>query len=194
MNTLVVRVTALLAGALVAGCGGPLAEDTTPRGNVAGAPQARAQRTTPKRDANYEDENSVGMSQERVNKWRWQGDRKECYFVTGNKCFVTAKQACKAARCGKRGCEIDDEGAPARVMCEGDDAGARAIAERDAIKARNKKAEGEFDDSRFRKKKKKRKFVPKEPPPAADDGDDDDDRPRKKKRGRRGKKKRGKRR
>ena len=159
----------LLAVSAPLACGGSLPNDTTPRGSMAGATQPRSARTSAVKQGTYQDENSVGMSDERVRKWRWEGDRKECYFVTGNKCFTSSKKACRAAKCGQRGCEIEDEGAPARVMCKGDDDTAKALAERDAIKARNQKAEGKFDDSKFRDTKPKRKFVPKlDSTPAAD--------------------------
>lgn len=153
------------------GCGGRLSTET-PRGSASGVAQARAERTSPKAVGNYRDENSVGMAQDRVGKWRWKGERKECYFLTGNKCFLTKEQACKAASCGRRDCKVQDEGAPVRVMCEGEDATAEANAERQAIKERNEKARGEFDDSKFRRKK--REFTPKKSGKRSRDKGDDD--------------------
>jgi len=46
--------------------------------------------------------------------WRYTGDRDECYFVVGRKCFKTEAAACAAARCGGRKCETTG-GGPATV-------------------------------------------------------------------------------
>ena len=51
--------------------------------------------------------------------WRWKGKRDDCFFRVGKRCFDSEKKACKAARCGKRKC-LTDDGAPAKVTCEGD--------------------------------------------------------------------------
>ena len=64
----------------------------------------------------YEDENSVGMEDKRVGRWRWRGDRKRCYYVVDNDCFTSEKAACKAAGCSLKRCEVE-ETAPARVSC-----------------------------------------------------------------------------
>lgn len=31
--------------------------------------------------------------------WRYQGERNDCFFTTGRKCFKTENEACQAARC-----------------------------------------------------------------------------------------------
>ena len=48
--------------------------------------------------------------------WRYTGDRNECFFVIGRRCFKTEAAACAAARCGKRTCETTG-GGPAAVSC-----------------------------------------------------------------------------
>jgi hypothetical protein len=48
--------------------------------------------------------------------WRYTGDRDECFFVVGRKCFKTETSACAAARCGSRKCETSG-GGPATVAC-----------------------------------------------------------------------------
>lgn len=48
--------------------------------------------------------------------WRYQGDDGDCFFVVGRRCYADEKAACKAAKCGKKRCEIDGAG-PARVAC-----------------------------------------------------------------------------
>ena len=51
--------------------------------------------------------------------WRYQGDRKDCFFVVGRKCFKTEKAACSAAKCkAPSKCESDD-GGPATISCSG---------------------------------------------------------------------------
>lgn len=48
--------------------------------------------------------------------WRYTGDRDDCFFVVGRRCFKTQAAACAAARCGKRKCEVTG-GGPAAVAC-----------------------------------------------------------------------------
>jgi hypothetical protein len=48
--------------------------------------------------------------------WRYTGDRNECFFVVGRRCYKTEAAACAAARCGKKSCEANG-GGPAAVSC-----------------------------------------------------------------------------
>jgi hypothetical protein len=48
--------------------------------------------------------------------WRYTGDRDQCFFVVGRRCFKTEASACAAARCGARKCETTG-GGPATVAC-----------------------------------------------------------------------------
>jgi len=48
--------------------------------------------------------------------WRYTGDRDDCFFVVGRRCFKTEAAACTAARCGKKLCETTG-GGPATVSC-----------------------------------------------------------------------------
>ena len=48
--------------------------------------------------------------------WRYTGDRNECFFVVGRRCFKTEAAACAAARCGKKTCETVG-GGPAAISC-----------------------------------------------------------------------------
>jgi hypothetical protein len=51
--------------------------------------------------------------------WRYQGDRKDCLFLVGRKCFKTEKAACQAAKCkAPTTCEADG-GGPATMRCAG---------------------------------------------------------------------------
>ena len=55
--------------------------------------------------------------------WRYQGERDDCFFVVGRKCFKSEKSACSAARCKTpAACKITG-GGPASVSCD------RAIAD-----------------------------------------------------------------
>ena len=49
--------------------------------------------------------------------WRYQGDRNDCFFVVGRKCFKTEAQACDAARCRPKKCETVG-GGPASIACK----------------------------------------------------------------------------
>jgi hypothetical protein len=48
--------------------------------------------------------------------WRYTGERRDCFFVVGRRCFKTEAAACAAARCGKAKCETVG-GGPATVGC-----------------------------------------------------------------------------
>lgn len=49
--------------------------------------------------------------------WRYQGDRKDCRFLVGRKCFKTENAACQAAKC-KAPTSCQPEGAgPATMTC-----------------------------------------------------------------------------
>lgn len=50
--------------------------------------------------------------------WRYQGDRDDCFFLVGRRCYKTEKAACRAARC-KAPATCTTEGAgPATVKCK----------------------------------------------------------------------------
>lgn len=48
--------------------------------------------------------------------WRYTGDRNDCFFVVGRRCFKSEAAACSAAKCGKKKCETTG-GGPATVAC-----------------------------------------------------------------------------
>ena len=49
--------------------------------------------------------------------WRYQGDRKDCRFVFGRRCYKSENAACQAARC-KAPLKCSPEGAgPATMKC-----------------------------------------------------------------------------
>ncbi len=102
------------AALFVLSCGGGAVNE----GNTARSRNAKA-KAPPEKVRNYEDENNVGMSETRVSRWRWKGDRKQCYYVVGNRCFTTERAACKAAKCrgGAKKC-VTDNSAPVNVSCK----------------------------------------------------------------------------
>lgn len=48
--------------------------------------------------------------------WRYGGDRDECFFLVGKRCYKSEAKACAAAKCGTGKCEITG-GGPATVSC-----------------------------------------------------------------------------
>jgi hypothetical protein len=51
-------------------------------------------------------------------KWRYTGDRRDCFFVVGKRCFKTEASACAAARCkATQKCKAVG-GGPAIVSCK----------------------------------------------------------------------------
>ena len=54
-------------------------------------------------------------------RWRYQGDRTDCFYVVGRRCYKTEKAACRAARC-KAPATCTTEGAgPAAMKCKKSD-------------------------------------------------------------------------
>jgi hypothetical protein len=50
-------------------------------------------------------------------KWRYSGQRDDCFFVVGGKCFRTEKAACASAKCkAGKACKVVG-GGPATVSC-----------------------------------------------------------------------------
>lgn len=50
-------------------------------------------------------------------KWRYTGDRSNCFYVAGKKCFKTEATACQALRCkAAEKCKSSGAG-PATVVC-----------------------------------------------------------------------------
>jgi hypothetical protein len=50
--------------------------------------------------------------------WRYQGDRDDCFFVIGRRCFKTEQAACAAATCTPpTKCTVEG-GGPASIVCK----------------------------------------------------------------------------
>ena len=48
--------------------------------------------------------------------WRYQGNRDDCFYVVGRKCFKTEDAACQSLRCKSKKCDVSG-GGPATVAC-----------------------------------------------------------------------------
>jgi len=53
----------------------------------------------------------------KANKWTYAGDRKDCFFVVGRRCFKTQKAACTTACGSGKTCKVTGAG-PAAVSCK----------------------------------------------------------------------------
>ena len=93
-----------LAAALVLGCG----SDPPKSGDPTTAKEKQ------RRDAEAKGDGPTSGG--KWGGWRYTGDRNDCFFVVGRRCFKTEAAACAAARCGKRKCEVTG-GGPAAVAC-----------------------------------------------------------------------------
>lgn len=94
---------ALLAS-LIAGCGG-----SAPRND-----EPTTAKEKQRREAAADRETDSGAG--KWGGWRYTGDRNECFFVVGRRCFKTEAAACAAARCGKKKCATNG-GGPVAVAC-----------------------------------------------------------------------------
>jgi len=99
-------VCLVLALRLAAACGGSA--------NEADEPQTA-------KEKQYAEAKKKGELDEPKHKsastWRYSGDRKDCRYVIGRKCFKDQKTACGAAACGGAKCEVVGAG-PASVSCK----------------------------------------------------------------------------
>ena len=100
---------------LVFGCGPPLHPTSGPDRDKPASHEA-AERARAEAKANPEE--SVSDDGKRWGGWRYKGDRDDCFYVVGRKCFKTQPAACKAAACkAKKKCSVIG-GGPATVSCK----------------------------------------------------------------------------
>lgn len=52
-----------------------------------------------------------------ANAWAYAGNRRDCFFVVGRRCFKTQKAACRKACGSQKACKITGAG-PAAVSCK----------------------------------------------------------------------------
>ena len=104
------RAVALLALLTVA-CGGESMKVKK------GEPQTAREKMLAEQKANPEKDDAGPPSKRYGGGWRYQGDRKDCFFLVGRKCYKTQKAACQAAHC-KAPTKCVAEGAgPASMKC-----------------------------------------------------------------------------
>jgi hypothetical protein len=102
------RVVPLLV-ALAMSCGGESMRTKK------GEPQTAREKMLAEEKANAEkDDSGTGK---KWSAWRYQGDRKDCFFIVGRKCYKTENAACQAAHCkSPTRCTLEGAG-PATVKC-----------------------------------------------------------------------------
>jgi hypothetical protein len=101
-----------LALALLFGCGGETMKVRK------GEPQTAREKMRAEEKAHPSDADDSTTSK-KWSGWRYQGERKDCFFLVGKKCFKTQNAACSAAKCRAPGkCEAEG-GGPAIVKCVG---------------------------------------------------------------------------
>jgi hypothetical protein len=103
LSTLALSLAVMVS--LASGCGGSV----PPRSDE---PTTAKEKQRREADAKGESDPAAG----KWGAWRYTGDRNDCFFVIGRRCFKTEAAACTAARCGKRKCEVTG-GGPAAVAC-----------------------------------------------------------------------------
>jgi len=98
------RLTCVLVS-LVLGCGAPQSDTNEPQT----AKQKQLQEARASGELDKPESKWAG--------WRYQGDRKDCFFVVGRRCFKSEDAACQAAHCkAPKKCESVG-GGPATVSC-----------------------------------------------------------------------------
>ncbi len=110
-------LVAVLAS-LVLACGGGSAKMKVKKGEPQTAREKMlAEEAARKKRKGGDDEESKPPGSKQWTGWRYQGDRNDCFFVVGKKCFKTEKAACAAAAC-KAPSKCETEGAgPAQLSC-----------------------------------------------------------------------------
>jgi hypothetical protein len=109
-------VLALVLGLapLTAGCGGGGASAGKSSGPGGKEPQTAREKQLQEAKASGELDETGQTS---WGKWRYTGDRGNCFFVAGKKCFKSEATACQTLRC-KAGEKCKSSGAgPATVVC-----------------------------------------------------------------------------
>jgi hypothetical protein len=102
-NQLVKKLACLVIVAFLASgaCGGSSDKTST------------AQVPKNKPDPNYK---PIASNGKKWKRWRWKGERDECYFTHKNRCYSKLAPACKAAGCDESECSANGA-APASVSC-----------------------------------------------------------------------------
>jgi hypothetical protein len=110
------RTTSVVLALIVSlgglGCGGG-------GGGGTGKKSARGEPQTAK-EKQLQEAKAAGETdggQAKWGKWRYSGDRNDCFYVVGKKCFKTEAAACQALKCkGGEKCRSSG-GGPATMSC-----------------------------------------------------------------------------
>jgi hypothetical protein len=106
-----------------------------------GEPQTAREKMLAEEKANKDkDPDARPPGSKKWSGWRYQGDRKECFFIVGRKCFKTEKAACSAARCKSPSKCENDGGGPATISCSGAPKATEATSEPEREKKPAKKS------------------------------------------------------
>ena len=81
-----------------------------------GEPQTAREKMLAEQKKHPEETDSKGKSL--GGRWRYQGDRKECFFLVGRKCYKTENAACQAAHCKAPTKCKSEGGGPVTIKCE----------------------------------------------------------------------------
>ncbi|HEY5921991.1 MAG TPA: hypothetical protein VIV11_09995 [Kofleriaceae bacterium] len=82
-----------------------------------GEPQTAREKMLADEKANADKDKDESGAGKKWNGWRFQGDRKDCFFLVGRRCYKSENAACQAARC-KSPTKCTTEGAgPATMKC-----------------------------------------------------------------------------
>ena len=63
-----------------------------------------------------DEDNEMAASGKNLSAWRWEGDRKACFYLHAGRCYKKLETACRAAGCGESRCK-HDKSAPSVVSC-----------------------------------------------------------------------------
>jgi hypothetical protein len=63
-----------------------------------------------------DEDNEMAARGKDLSAWRWEGDRKACFYLHDGRCFKKLETACRAAGCGESRCK-HDKSAPSVVSC-----------------------------------------------------------------------------
>jgi hypothetical protein len=82
-----------------------------------GEPQTAREKMLAEEKEHPDEGDPTGATGKKWGRWRFQGERKDCFFLVGGKCFKTENAACQAARCkAPTRCTSDGAG-PATIKC-----------------------------------------------------------------------------
>lgn len=84
-----------------------------------GEPQTAREKMLAEQKKHPEETDSKGKSW--GGGWRYQGDRNDCFYIVGRKCYKTEKAACRAARCKAPAKCITEGAGPAAMKCKKDE-------------------------------------------------------------------------